>query len=322
MTTLSSTIAGKGMQVQKTHLLVVEDNPTTLHLLTRILEDEGYDVTQACNGLEAMNELKNREEDFDVILLDRMMPMMDGMEVTRKILSDSKLKHIPIVMQTAADQPEQISEGIKAGVFYYLTKPVERSTLLSVVSSAVKEVRQRRVLREEMLRHRLSFGLIQVLKGSCRTLEEAESLASFLANCFPDSDRALTGISELLINGVEHGNLGISYDDKTRLMDENIWRQEVDRRLTLPEYADKQLTVIFEKKGDTYYLQVTDQGEGFNWKSFLEFDPSRASHNHGRGIAMANMIAFDRLVYNEKGNQVTAIMKTRDESEEVDDYWG
>jgi anti-sigma regulatory factor (Ser/Thr protein kinase) len=244
------------------------------------------------------------------------------MEVTRKILSDSKLKHIPIVMQTAADQPEQISEGIKAGVFYYLTKPVERSTLLSVVSSAVKEVRQRRVLRAEMLRHRLSFGLIQVLKGSCRTLEEAESLASFLANCFPDSDRALTGISELLINGVEHGNLGISYDDKTRLMDENIWRQEVDRRLTLPEYADKQLTVIFEKKGDTYYLQVTDQGEGFNWKSFLEFDPSRASHNHGRGIAMANMIAFDRLVYNEKGNQVTAIMKTRDESEEVDDYWG
>jgi CheY-like chemotaxis protein/anti-sigma regulatory factor (Ser/Thr protein kinase) len=322
MTTLSSTIAGKGMQVQKTHLLVVEDNPTTLHLLTRILEDEGYEVTQAHNGLEAMNELKNREEDFDVILLDRMMPMMDGMEVTRKILSDSKLKHIPIVMQTAADQPEQISEGIKAGVFYYLTKPVERSTLLSVVSSAVKEVRQRRVLRAEMLRHRLSFGLIQVLKGSCRTLEEAESLASFLANCFPDSDRVLTGISELLINGVEHGNLGISYDDKTRLMDENSWRQEVDRRLTLPEYADKQITVIFEKKGDTYYLQVTDQGEGFNWKSFLEFDPSRASHNHGRGIAMANMIAFDRLVYNEKGNQVTAIMKTRDESEEVDDYWG
>jgi len=322
MTTRSSTIAGPGIQVQKTHLLVVEDNPTTLHLLTRILEDEGYEVTQACNGLEAMNELKNREEDFDVILLDRMMPMMDGMEVTRKILSDSKLKHIPIVMQTAADQPEQISEGIKAGVFYYLTKPVERSTLLSVVSSAVKEVRQRRVLREEMLRHRLSFGLIQVLKGSCRTLEEAESLASFLANCFPDSDRALTGISELLINGVEHGNLGISYDDKTRLMDENIWRQEVDRRLNLPEYADKELTVIFEKKGDTYYLQVTDQGEGFNWKSFLEFDPSRASHNHGRGIAMANMIAFDRLVYNDKGNQVTAIMQSRDESEEVDDYWG
>jgi len=318
----SNSLAEKGIQVQKTNLLVVEDNPTTLRLLTRILEDEGYEVTQANNGLEAINELKNREEDFDVIILDRMMPMMDGMEVTRKILSDSKLKHIPIIMQTAADQPEQISEGIKAGVFYYLTKPVERSTLLSVVSSAVKEVRQRKILRQEMVRHRLSFGLIQVLKGSCRTLEEAESLSSFLANCFPDSDRALTGISELLVNGIEHGNLGISYDDKTRLMEENIWRQEVERRLHLPEYADKKLIVIFEKKDDTYYLQVTDQGDGFNWKSFLEFDPSRASHNHGRGIAMANMIAFDRLIYNEKGNQVTAVMRVREEENEIDDYWG
>ena len=322
MSSTSSAAIGHGMHMKKTSILVVDDNPTTLHLLARILEEEGYEITCATNGLEAMNELRSRVDNFDVIVLDRMMPVMDGMEMTRKILADSDLKHIPIIMQTAADQPEQISEGIKAGVFYYLTKPIERKTLLSVVSSAVKEVEQRRVLRAEMLRHRMSFGLIQVLKGSCRTLDEAESLASFLANCFPDPDRALTGISEILINGVEHGNLGISYDEKTRLMDENKWREEVMRRLDLPEFKDKKVTVIFEKKENTYYLQVTDQGKGFNWKSFLEFDPSRASHNHGRGIAMANMIAFDRLVYNDQGNQVTAVMEVKPEAPEIDTYWG
>ncbi len=322
MSSTSSAAIGHGMHMKKTSILVVDDNPTTLHLLARILEEEGYEITCATNGLEAMNELRSRVDNFDVIVLDRMMPVMDGMEMTRKILADSDLKHIPIIMQTAADQPEQISEGIKAGVFYYLTKPIERKTLLSVVSSAVKEVEQRRVLRAEMLRHRMSFGLIQVLKGSCQTLDEAESLASFLANCFPDPDRALTGISEILINGVEHGNLGISYDEKTRLMDENKWREEVTRRLDLPEFKDKKVTVIFEKKENTYYLQVTDQGKGFNWKSFLEFDPSRASHNHGRGIAMANMIAFDRLVYNDQGNQVTAVMEVKPEAPEIDTYWG
>jgi CheY-like chemotaxis protein/anti-sigma regulatory factor (Ser/Thr protein kinase) len=322
MITASSAAAAHGMQMKKPSILVVDDNPTTLHLLVSILKEEGYDTTRATNGLEAMNELRNRSENFDVILLDRMMPMMDGMEVTRKIQADNELKHIPIVMQTAADQPEQISEGIKAGVFYYLTKPIERKTLLSVVSSAVKEVEQRRVLRSEMLRHRMSFGLIQVLKGSCKTLDEAESLASFLANCFPDPDRALTGISEILINAVEHGNLAISYDEKTKLMDTNDWREEVNRRMRLPEFSDREVTVIFEKKANTYYLQVTDQGKGFNWKAFLEFDPSRASHNHGRGIAMANMIAFDRLVYNEQGNQVTAVMEVKPENTEVDDYWG
>lgn len=320
--THTSTAAAHGVQIKKTSILVVDDNPTALHLLTSLLEKEGYDITRAVNGLDAMTALRKNQEGFDVILLDRMMPEMDGMEVTRKIQADSDLKHIPIIMQTAADQPEQISEGIKAGVFYYLTKPIERKTLLSIVSSAVKEVEQRKVLRMEMRRHRMSFGLIQVLKGNCRTLDEAESLASFLANCFPDPDRALTGISELLINAVEHGNLAISYDEKTELMDTNRWREEVASRLQLPAFADKKVTVIFEKKENTYYLQVTDQGKGFNWKSFLEFAPSRASHNHGRGIAMANMIAFDRVVYNEQGNQVTAVMEMPTKDTVVDDYWG
>jgi CheY-like chemotaxis protein/anti-sigma regulatory factor (Ser/Thr protein kinase) len=322
MITPSSAASSQGIQIIKTSILVVDDNPTALHLLASILEKQSYDVTKATNGLEAMDALHNNQAGFDVILLDRMMPEMDGMEVTKKIQADSELKHIPIIMQTAADKPEQISEGIKAGVFYYLTKPIERKTLLSIVTSAVKEVEQRKALRAEMRRHRMSFGLIQVLKSSCKSLDEAESLASFLANCFPDPDRALTGISEILINAVEHGNLGISYEEKTALMDANDWREEVTRRLQLPEFADKTVTVIFEKKQNTYYLQVTDQGKGFNWKVFLEFDPSRASHNHGRGIAMANMIAFDRLVYNEQGNQVTAVMEIKDDESEIDDYWG
>lgn len=321
MTTQHSTTP-HASQIRTYKLLVVDDNATTLHLLGKILEQEGYETVSAINGVEAMEILQGDTHDFDAIILDRMMPELDGIEVTHKIQADPELKHIPIVMQTAADKPEEISEGIKAGVFYYLTKPVERKTLVSIVASAVKEREQGRVLRKEMQRHRMSFSLIQVLKSSFRSLDEAESLASFLANLFPNPDRALTGTAELLVNAVEHGNLGISYEDKTALMDENAWREEVERRLALEENRDKEVVVIFEKKNDTYYMQVTDQGNGFNWKTFLEFDPSRASHNHGRGVAMANMIAFDRLVYNEKGNQVTAVMQAPSSDAAVDDYWG
>ncbi|WP_319585912.1 response regulator [uncultured Desulfobulbus sp.] len=318
---ISSPLSTSAVPPRPTSVLVVEDNPAALHLVASILEKEQYAVTRAVNGLEAMQILEEQPAGFDVILLDRMMPVMDGMEVTRKMQADSRLRFIPIIMLTAADKPEEISEGIKAGVFYYLTKPIERKTLLSIISSAVKEVKHRKALQTEMRRHRMSFGLIQVLKGSYRTLDEAESMSSFLANCFPDPERALTGVSELLINAVEHGNLGINYDDKTELMDRNDWRQEVERRLQAPEYRDRQVTVIFERKNDSYYLQITDQGEGFNWKGYLKFDPSRATHNHGRGIAMANMIAFDRLLYNEQGNQVTAIMEKSDADSTTDDYW-
>lgn len=303
-------------------ILAVDDNPTTLHMLVSILKREQYHVLTATDGIEAMEILEKHGQNIDTILLDRMMPNMDGMEVTKQVLKNPSLKYIPIIMQTAADKPEEISEGIKAGVFYYLTKPIERKMLLSIIDSAIKEIRQRKVLEAEMRRHKMSFGLVDVLKGCCRTLDEAESMSSFLANCFPDAERALTGISELLFNAVEHGNLGISYDEKTALMDNNNWRKEVERRLSLPEYAAKRITVIFEKREDTYYLQITDQGKGFNWKSFMEFDPSRASHNHGRGIAMSNIIAFDRLMYNDVGNQVTAVMKKPTPTKDTDDYWG
>lgn len=303
-------------------ILAVDDNPTALHLLVSLLEKEQYKVLKATNGVEAMERLNESSEEIDVVLLDRMMPEMDGMEVTRKIQADPDLKFIPIVMQTAADRPEDISEGIKAGVFYYLTKPIERKTLLSIVSAAVKEIQQRRVLQAEMVRNRLSFGLIEVVKSSYKSIEEAKSLATFLANCFPDPERALTGISELLINAVEHGNLGIDYDTKTELTNTNSWYKEIEKRLQDPEYFHKKVVVIFEKRDEIYYLQITDEGKGFNWKNYLEFDPSRASHNHGRGIAMANKLAFDRLVYNEKGNQVTAVMEPPKDGQEVDDYWG
>ncbi len=310
------------VDANKATILAVDDNPTALHLLVSLLEKDNYHVLKATNGLEAMEVLRENQNEIDVILLDRMMPEMDGMEVTRQIQSDPILKFIPIVMETAADKPEEISEGIKAGVFYYLTKPIERKTLLSIVTAAVKEARQRKVLQAEMRRNQLSFGLIEVVKSSFQSLEEAKSLSSFLANCFPDPERALTGISELLINAVEHGNLGISYDEKTELMNTNSWYEEVEKRLQSPEFASLEVVVIFEKKEETHYLQITDQGKGFNWKGFMEFDPSRASHNHGRGIAMANKLAFDRLVYNKKGNQVTAVMESPKEGEEADDYWG
>ncbi len=303
-------------------ILAVDDNPTSLHLLVNLLQKDNYTVRKATNGVEAMETLRATPNDIDVILLDRMMPEMDGMEVTRQMLADPELKYIPIVMQTAADKPEEISEGIKAGVFYYLTKPIERNTLLSVVSAAVKEARQRKLLQAEMRRNRLSFGLIEVVKSSFKTLEEAKSLSSFLANCFPDPERALTGISELLINAVEHGNLDINYEEKTELMNTNSWHEEVEKRLHDPEFIQKNVVVIFEKKESTHYLQITDEGKGFNWKGFMEFDPSRATHNHGRGIAMANKLAFDRLVYNEKGNQVTAVMESPKEGVEIDEYWG
>jgi CheY-like chemotaxis protein len=295
----------------RTDILAVDDNPASLRLLESMLRKGNYDVVTAENGREAINYLKDNPGSVDIILLDRMMPDMNGIEVCDVLKRDPELRKIPIIMQTAADDPDQISEGIKAGVFYYLTKPLNVKTLLSVVNSAEMQMRQYKILREEMKQQRLGFGLVQVLKCSFRTLEEAEGLSSFLANFFSDPEQVITGISELMVNAVEHGNLGINYDEKSILIKEGRWKKEVERRLNAPQWMDRFATVVFERKDNACYLQITDQGAGFSWKEFMEVDPTRATHNHGRGIAMANVLSFDRLLYNDKGNQVTGMVRVR-----------
>jgi CheY-like chemotaxis protein/anti-sigma regulatory factor (Ser/Thr protein kinase) len=302
-------------------ILAVDDNPTSLRLLESMLERNEFKVRTAVNGREAMEILTEFHKEIDIILLDRMMPEMDGIEVCNAMKADEKLRYIPIIMQTAAKHPEEISEGIAAGVFYYLTKPLNAKMLLSVVDAAAKQVKRHKQLRTEMRRRKISFGLVEVLKCTFKTLEEAEGLSVFLANYFDDPDRTLTGISELLVNAVEHGNLGISYATKSDLVEEQKWQDEIKNRLSDPAYSERRVTVIFERKEKACYIQISDEGEGFDWKQYLEIDPSRTMHNHGRGIAMANMLCFNKLIYNEKGNQVTGVIET-DSEEKKDDFWG
>lgn len=302
-------------------VLAVDDNPTSLRILESMLERLDCTVQTATDGLEAMAILNSSHEEIDIVLLDRMMPKMDGIEVCNAMKADDKLRYIPIIMQTAANHPEEISEGIAAGVFYYLTKPLIREMLLSVVEAAGKQIRRHKLLRLEMERRKISFGLVQILKCTFRTLEEAEGMSVFLANFFNEPDRTLTGISELLVNAVEHGNLGITYAEKSELVTQHTWQEEIEKRLLDPQYKDRQVTVIFERKKDACYIQISDEGQGFNWKEYMDVDPSRAMHNHGRGIAMANMLCFSKLVYNKQGNQVTGIINAADEQKK-DDFWG
>ncbi len=299
------------LPTEKATILAVDDNPTSLRLIQFMLEREDYQVLTAVNGRDALAVLAARGENIDIILLDRLMPEMDGLEVCAKIRADEKLRAIPIIMQTAAGRPQEIKEGIEAGVFYYLVKPLVPETLLSIIASARQKIRKFRQDEHEDQQRRESLTLVRSLQCIFKTLEEGDKLASFLAQFFPNPDLAITGISELFLNAVEHGNLAITYALKSRLVQTNNWQEEVDKRFADPLYRDRKVTVYLEKSSESCSLLVHDEGEGFNWEKYLHVDPSRATHNHGRGIAMANMMSFDKLIYNARGNQVTGIVYYR-----------
>lgn len=291
------------------HVLVVEDDPINQAVLVKQLEKLGYITHTANDGQQALDWLELNDTRTDMIVLDRIMPVMDGIEFMHRIKAHPTWRYIPVIMQTAADRAEEIHEGIKAGVLYYLTKPVSNEMLDVTIKSARAQLLLNKALMQEMEQFELSFAHLDKIECSFRTLEEAERLSSFLAQCYPEPRRVVTGIMELFINAIEHGNLQMNYEEKTRLVAENKWHLEIIRRLEMPEYLNKKINVIFSNDGKGIYkLEIEDQGKGFDWQQFLYVDPSRAFDNHGRGIAMANLLSFDQINYNAKGNKVTALI--------------
>ncbi|PZP85541.1 MAG: hypothetical protein DI582_05585 [Azospirillum brasilense] len=294
-------------------ILLVDDDRTMVVMLEAQLKRQGFEVINAYGGEEGLRLARLHAERLDAIVLDRMMPDMDGLQVVRLLKQDAQLKRVPVIMQTGSDSPEQVREGIDAGVFYYLAKPVQESVLQSVLAAALRERAQIRALTKQQMKQNISFKLVDTCRFHLRTLEEAESLAIFVANMFPDAARCVTGLAELLINAIEHGNLGIGYAEKTKLIDQGQWRNEIARRCQLPQYAQKRVEVLVQLKPEGVFVQITDEGEGFDWKSYLMIDPSRTMDNHGRGIAQANAQCFDLLRYNARGNQVLAVAYTNPE---------
>jgi DNA-binding response OmpR family regulator len=275
-----------------------------------MLTGAGYEVELAADGEEAWTILDTRANRYSAVLLDRMMPRLDGMGLLERMKMDQRFADLPVIFQTAIDHPLDIAAGIKAGAFYYLVKPVDEHVLFAIVQSAVSayEVSRKARGKQETERVRLC-GVLQRCEFKLHTLQEARALATELSAFYPQPQRTCLGITELLINAVEHGNLSISYQEKSDLLSKGIWEGEISRRLVLPEYAAKRVAIILENKAGEIRLTVSDEGEGFEFQKYMNISPERAFDPNGRGIAMSKMMSFDTLEYKGKGNQLLAVVK-------------
>ncbi|MFN0316118.1 MAG: response regulator [Burkholderiales bacterium] len=289
------------------HLLVVDDEAVNLEIIGEYLAEEPYRLACAADGMRALELLG--KEDFDCVILDRMMPRMDGMEVLRRMKSDARYRNIPVIMQTAAASREQVAEGLRLGAYYYLTKPYHQDALRSVVRSALGAVRALGNLQQRIGEYAGMLTLLQGGKFRLRTLTEARSLAAALAGACKDPPSAGMGLAELLVNAVEHGNLGIDFAQKSGLLEKGCWEDEVEARLALPEYRGKYVEVEVSRTGASLRVLITDQGQGFDWNKYLEFDESRALAPNGRGIALAKSLAFREMEYSERGNIVAVALE-------------
>src|SRR5688572_14239331 len=128
-------------------VLVVDDVPANVKLLEARLAAEYFEVLTAYSGPEALAVCAR--ERIDVVLLDVMMPGMDGFEVCRRIKQEPATAHVPVIMVTALDQSADKVQGLDAGADDFLTKPVDEIALMT----RVKNLARLKVLSDELMMH-------------------------------------------------------------------------------------------------------------------------------------------------------------------------
>ncbi|HQH25970.1 MAG TPA: sigma-54 dependent transcriptional regulator [Oligoflexia bacterium] len=171
--------------LQSATILAVDDHPDALYVLERILVHQGYHVLTASSGTQALDLAKEHRP--SLILLDIMMPQMDGLETARRLKADSELRFIPLVLVTAKDTLEDVIAGLDAGADGYITKPFRPEELLARTRAALRIERLYDELRtakenntrlEQQLSSRYAFS--QII-GQSKPMQDVFALVAKVA---------------------------------------------------------------------------------------------------------------------------------------------
>lgn len=283
-------------------LLLVDDDVIFTSVVKSSLEKEGYQVFAAHHANEAIRYLNEFHHTIEVMLLDWSMPDITGIELLKRVKQEKTYENIQVIMQTVMGSAENIQQGIEAGAFFYLVKPVKKDLLFSTIRAAITDYERKHELLKKLYESEQGLKFIEEGIFRFKTVAEGDNLAARIANECPNPQEAIY-ISELFANAVEHGNAGLTYEEKTDLISQNELGKEVQRRLELRENRNKYVQITVKRKPESLSVLVEDMGPGFDFAKYLLFEDSRIFDNHGRGIAIVNALFPVRFI--GSGNKVT-----------------
>tara|TARA_B100001564_G_C20641233_1_gene672239 strand:- start:263 stop:1186 length:924 start_codon:yes stop_codon:yes gene_type:complete len=297
-------------------VMAVDDDVINLEILNKNLKDAGFECISFEDGDVAWGYMNSNPEEIDIVLLDKMMPRMNGMEVLKRMKSHKVLRNVPVIIQTGDIGVQETKQGLAAGAYYYLEKPFDPSVMVSLVHAAARDHVHHDDVRTSMKQEKAVAHLLLEGQFKYKTIEDAKRLAGVLSYYSSNPDETSVALSEILINAVEHGNLGINYEEKNTLLSKNKLEEEVQLRYDLPAYKDRRVTVNYHRTPERITITIDDEGEGFEWDQFMDFDPLRLTDLNGRGIATAKLMGLN-ISYENNGTR--AICSYAAKAEESDD---
>jgi DNA-binding response OmpR family regulator len=289
-----------------TRILLIDDEPLVREELGGLLEDEGYDVIRASDGEEGLEIF--RREAPDLVISDVRMPRRDGISVAMVIRHEAP--HVPIAIITGHGSEQMVVDALRAGVTDFLAKPVRVEDLSAALGRMEAALRLARVPKRGLPQsvHLVESRWVYELENDTSAVPEfVDALINQLASqselqVLTDLNLAL---SELITNAIEHGNLALSYEEKSHALEQGALAEIVAARSAEPRYVARRALVTARQKKEEIVIVIKDQGEGFDWRSVPDpLDPSNMLLEHGRGIFLART-AVDEIAYNNVGNEVT-----------------
>jgi CheY-like chemotaxis protein len=284
-----------------THLLIIDSEPTQLIALEAVIKGWGHGCSTAGDAAGARQRLEENDFAYDAVLLDWGLPNGEGLGLLEWIKRRPEGSDLEVIIQSRREVPQDIRDAIHRGAYYYLTKPYEWPQLRALIQAAESSRDLKRSLKRRVSEIQDIVRLLDTAKLELRHLDEAEVVAAHLGAAAGDPQLGIA-VLELLINAVEHGNLGISYEEKSDLRESGRYERELEERLTAEEHREKLVTVILTREGDHLDILISDCGAGFDYEKFLSFDQNRIFDSHGRGVLLARGLL--EVEYLPPGNQV------------------
>lgn len=295
----------------KKQLLVVGCDTEKQNHLQTFLDKEIYLLTFCVNVTQAILQVnKSPIAHYNALIIDESALNQDDFSELKSFREYSYFGFIPLILLVNNPLSNAIQKGIDIGMSFYLIYPFNDELLNTVIHTAIQGLNNRQEISTRLASFEMAHPRLQKAVFHIQTVAEAQAIASVLAYMAPDQKRIAIGLFELILNSIEHGNLGIGYKLKSQLITDSKLQTEITRRLSLEENSDKLVTVTLERKTDFFEFIISDNGAGFNYTNFLDFEENRATDSHGRGIMIANRLSFDFLEYRDSGSTVICRVNT------------
>ena len=266
-------------------ILIVDDNPKNLQILGNYLRNEGFKVEFALDGMSALDWVKRTE--FDLILLDIMMPGMDGFEVCRTIKSNPERQKIPVIFLTAKTDTESIIKGFDQGAVDYVVKPFNRKELIARVKTHIEIKSSRDEIAKNLKEIEYKNKLIKYSIQYAQTIQAAVlNVSGNRSDFFTDmfcillpkdivsgdfcwfhrvDNKLLAGVFDCTGHGIPGAFMSIL---GVTLLNETVIREKIDEpHLILNRLREKVIQALGQKGT---YLEVKDGMDG----SIISYDPA------------------------------------------------